>query len=56
MMWEEGFSRSFALRGFAEKLTDSSLPSAVVYAAENDSRAASRLERGMQKVFIKQFG
>lgn len=35
--------------GLERKLTDSSLPSAVVYAAENDNRAASRLHEACKK-------
>ena len=39
--------------GLERKLTDSSLPSAVVYAAENDNRAASRLHEACKKYLSK---
>ena len=42
--------------GLDRKLVDSSLPSAVVYAAENDSRAASRLQEACRKYLSNGLG
>ena len=44
---------SLLAEGLERKLTASSLPSAVVYAAENDSRAASRLQKACGKYLSK---
>ena len=45
----EGSVAALLSEGLERKLTDSSLPSAVVYAAENDNRAASRLHEACKK-------
>jgi len=43
-------------QGFAKKLNDSSLPGCVVYAAENDTRAATRLKEACQSYNSAGFG
>ena len=47
---------SLLSEGLQRKLADSSLPSAVVYAAENDSRAASRLQEACRKYLSNSLG
>ena len=43
-------------QGLAEKLTDTSLPACVVYAAENDTRAAARLQEACKRHYPAEFG
>ena len=43
-------------RGLTEKLNDASLPDCVVYAAENDTRAATRLKEACQSYNSAGFG
>ncbi|SVB38834.1 uncharacterized protein METZ01_LOCUS191688, partial [marine metagenome] len=43
-------------QGLAKKLTDASLPTCVVYAAENDTRAACRLQEACQSYNATGFG
>ena len=53
---QEASVASLLAEGLERKLTESSLPSAVVYAAENDSRAASRLQNTCRKYLSNSLG